>query len=180
MKKVTVILAHSNFTASTMNKTIMDVVKSDNASIEYRHLDLLYPDWKIDTAAEQQALINSDVIILQFPVQWYFVPGLMKAWMDSVWAFGFAFGPGGDKLKGKTLSIIATTGSNEASYSPSGYNKKHLKDYLYSFENSAAYMGMNYGGLVAAHCEGIGPDFLEANKKNALKAGKEVIEMLKK
>ncbi|MGL5722298.1 MAG: NAD(P)H-dependent oxidoreductase [Brevinema sp.] len=180
MKKVTVFLAHSMLkSGSVMNKTIMDTVQSELPSIKYRHLDTLYPDGKIDVAAEQKALLESDVIVLQFPVQWYHVPALMKAWMDSVLAFGFAFGPGGDKLKGKTLCVIATTGSDEASYSPSGYNNRYLKDYLFGFENSAGYMGMTYGGLISAHCAGVGPDFAEANKKIAVEAAKKVIGALK-
>ena len=179
MKKVTVILAHATFDASLMNKTIMDTVKAEAPSIQYRHLDALYPNGKIDVATEQKVLVESDVIVLQFPVQWYFVPALMKAWMDSVWAFGFAFGPGGDKLKGKTLCVIASTGSDEASYSPKGYNNRYLKDYLFGFENAAGYMGMTYGGLISAHCAGVGPDFLNANKEIAMKAGKKLVEAVK-
>ena len=43
-----------------------------------RKLDALYPNRRFDIAAEQDALLKADVIVLQFPFSWYSVPGLMK------------------------------------------------------------------------------------------------------
>lgn len=183
MKKTTVILAHSTLKdMSVINKTIMEKVKAARPDIMYRHLDALYPDGKINVEAEQKALLESDVIVMQFPIQWYFVPALMKSYMDSVWAFGFSFGPGGDKLKGKKILVAASTGSNEASYNPGGkpenYNKQFLKNYLFAFENAAPYMGMEYLGLVSAHAEGNGPEHAAANKKIAEAAAERILSIL--
>ena len=40
-------------------------------------------------------------IVLQHPLYWYSVPGLLKHWFDKVLARGFAYGAGGRELVGK-------------------------------------------------------------------------------
>ncbi|MGL4387918.1 MAG: NAD(P)H-dependent oxidoreductase [Brevinema sp.] len=183
MKKVTVILAHENLNStSVINKAVIDTLKSESPSIQCRNLDSLYPDFKINIEAEQQALIDRDIIVMQFPVQWYHIPAIMKQYIDKVWSFGWAFGPNGDKLKGKKLYLITSTGSVEVSYSPDGkpenYNKQHLKNYLFGIENAAHYMGVDYKGLFPIYSIGIGPDFVEANKKLAVDSAHKFINLL--
>lgn len=69
-------------------------------------LDERYPDFNIDVEAEQQALVQAEVIVLQFPFYGYSVPALMKKWLDDVFSFNFAYGPKGDKLKGKDVILF--------------------------------------------------------------------------
>jgi glutathione-regulated potassium-efflux system ancillary protein KefG len=66
-----------------------------------------YPDWTIDVEFEQQQLKQHDLIVLQFPLQWYSVPPLLKKWMDDVLTYGFAFGASGTALKGKDLCQLS-------------------------------------------------------------------------
>ncbi len=63
--------------------------------VEVRDLYALYPDYLIDVAAEQAALAPARLVVWQHPIHWYGMPPLMKLWLDEVFAFGWAYGPGG-------------------------------------------------------------------------------------
>ncbi|GAL18790.1 NAD(P)H oxidoreductase YRKL [Vibrio maritimus] len=122
MSQVLVISGHPELDSSYTNKVILNQLSDNISDIEVRRLDTLYPDYKIDVEAEQQAMIKADVIVLQFPFYWYSMPALLKKWMDDVFSFNFAYGPEGDKLKGKDFILSFTVGGPEESYDPLGYN----------------------------------------------------------
>lgn len=82
-----------------------------------------YPDEKINVEREQELLLAHDRIIFQFPFWWYSAPALLKKWTDEVLTFGWAYGPGGDKLAGKECMLAITTGSSAEAYGPEGYNR---------------------------------------------------------
>lgn len=48
-----VILAHPNFDQSIANKTIIEQLSRNHPNLEIRNIHQLYPDYKIDIAAEQ-------------------------------------------------------------------------------------------------------------------------------
>ena len=83
-------------------------------------LDALYPDYRIDVAAEQAKLVAAGVVVLQYPVFWYGVPSLLKKWMEDVFVHGFSHGSTGDALAGKALVASVTSGAPESAYSPEG------------------------------------------------------------
>lgn len=51
-----VILAHPDFQKSVANKAVIEHLKAARPSDEIRDIAALYPDYRIDAAAEQQAL----------------------------------------------------------------------------------------------------------------------------
>ena len=67
----------------------------------------------IDIDAEQQRLLDHDVIIFQCPLFWYSTPSLVKEWQDLVLEHGFAYGAGGDRLSGKTMMFCANRGRSQ-------------------------------------------------------------------
>ncbi|MEI5604537.1 NAD(P)H-dependent oxidoreductase, partial [Streptomyces brasiliscabiei] len=71
MKQVLIISGHPDSAQSTANALIIKEVQKQLANVEIRYLDKLYPDYQIDVAAEQNALIRADVIVWQFPFYWY-------------------------------------------------------------------------------------------------------------
>ena len=125
MNKVVVISGHPDLEKSYTNKVILDELATQVDSIDVRRLDTMYPDYQIDVEAEQKALLNADAIVFQFPYYWYSVPALLKKWIDDVFAFNFAFGPEGDKLKGKQFILSITVGGPEESYGPLGVQPLH-------------------------------------------------------
>jgi glutathione-regulated potassium-efflux system ancillary protein KefF len=150
--KVLIVSGHPALASgSTANKAIIDAYRKLDPSAEVRDLGALYPDFKIDAKAEQDALVKADVIVMQFPVYWYQVPALMKKWFEDVFTHGFAYGTGGDKLHGRTLLLSCTTGSPEQAYTPEGPNSHPLDFYLNNYEQSAKLCGMKYAKPLIAY-----------------------------
>jgi len=137
MKKTVVILAHPNLENSIGNKTIYDsLLNLKNVSI--RNLTALYPDFNIDVQAEQQALLEADLIVLQYPIYWYNMPPILKQWFDKVLTYGFAFGTD-YKLEGKKIMASVTAGSPKEVY-PDNV----IDTLFYTIKASAAYCKLNY------------------------------------
>ena len=117
MSNILIISGHPDLTTSNANKAILDAVRArfgDNVKI--RELDKLRVNGKFDVSAEQKALVEADVIVLQFPVMWYSISSLLKQWIDDVFEYGFAYGENGTALQGKKLLISATAGAIEDVY----------------------------------------------------------------
>lgn len=129
MKKTLVISAHPNIEQSTANAYILNQL-DESTSTTVRHLDSIYPDYKIDVPTEQNLLQEADVVVFQFPLFWYSVPPMLKKWFDDVFTYGFAYGENGDKLKGKKVLLSVTTGGPEDAYSSTGYNQVSVKEVL--------------------------------------------------
>ena len=77
-----------------------------------------------EIAAEQDKLTRANLVILQFPIWWFGMPGILKGWADRVMARGFAYMPGRKydtgMFKGKLAMVSATTGTSEDTYAPDG------------------------------------------------------------
>lgn len=128
---------------SKVNRALLDGVRD----IPGTHLNDLYeryPDFYIDIEKEQQALRNTDLLVVQHPFYWYSAPAMFKQWQDVVLEYGFAFGTGGDALKGKDFMSVITVGQNRASYRPEGHNRHVMNEILTPYECMANHCGMNY------------------------------------
>ncbi len=145
MTKVVIISGHPDLDNSLANRTILanlhDVADLD---IEQRRLDRLYPDFAIDVAAEQAALVKADIIVWQFPFHWYALPALMKKWVDEVLVFGFAHGEGGDKLHGKVLIQSFTTGARAEAYAHGQPMNHTIEEFLPPQQQTAMLCGMDW------------------------------------
>jgi putative NADPH-quinone reductase len=149
--KILVILAHPELENSVANKRIVEGLKATREDIQIRDLMSIYPDYKIDTEAEQNALIEADTIIFQYPFWWYNMPAILKQWFDYVFNFNFAFGPEGDKLKGKNFQLSFTIGGPNESYTPLGYNHYRVSDFVKPMEQTAYLAQMNYLEPIYGH-----------------------------
>lgn len=149
--KVLIISGHPSLEQSYTNSVILEQLHGALDNVEIRRLDTLYPDYSIDIEAEQQALLSAQVVVLQFPFYWYSMPALLKKWMDDVFAFNFAYGAEGDKLKGKDLFLSFTVGGPQESYNPLGYNHFTIEQFLRPLQQTAYLAGMNYHKPVYTH-----------------------------
>ena len=149
--KTLVILAHPTLSSSVANSTIVEQFKNAAQDITIRHLDAMYSDYNIDVEAEQQVLLAADNIVFQFPFYWYSCPASLKNWIDKVFSFNFAYGPQGDKLKGKNLIISTTVGGPQDAYKPTGYNHFKITDLLLPLEQTAYLAGLNYIEPIFTH-----------------------------
>lgn len=85
-----------------------------------------------DVKREQEKLLWSDFVILQFPLWWYYMPAIMKGWVDRVFSLGFGYGRGpydekhhGSRygegiLSGRRAMLSMTVGSMEEHMSARG------------------------------------------------------------
>ena len=147
--EVLVIVAHPEIEQSRVNRRLLQAARrcrqAAPAGVEVRDLYALYPDYLIDVAAEQaRARRPPQLVVWQHPIHWYSMPPLMKLWLDEVLAFGWAYGPGGDALRGKDLWLVASTGGPEDSYRPDGYNRYFFDAFLPPYEQTAALCGMRF------------------------------------
>ena len=150
MSKILLVVAHPNIATSRANKAAVAALEV-LPNVTVHHLYHEYPDFKIDVAREQALLLAHDAVVLQFPFFWYSSPSLLKEWFDTVWAFGFAFGPNGTALSGKKCKVSVTMGSPEAAYSAEGFNLYTMQELLRPLEMTAALCKMDYQ---TPHCIG--------------------------
>jgi NAD(P)H dehydrogenase (quinone) len=62
-----------------------------------------------EIASEIEKLQDCDLFILQFPLWWFFIPGIVKGWIDRVFAYGVTYGPS-TNLVGRKAMVVTTTG----------------------------------------------------------------------
>jgi glutathione-regulated potassium-efflux system ancillary protein KefF len=138
-----VIAAHPGWRESRVNRPLMEAAQA-LPRVQVQDLYSSYPDYTVDVAAEQKALEQAQLVVLLHPIQWYSMPALQKLWVDEVLTYGWAYGEAGDKLQGKDLWLVATTGGPEASYHPQGYNRYFFDAFLPPYEQTAALCGMRF------------------------------------
>ena len=143
MSRVLVLFAHPNPGQSRVNKPMADMAKTLEG-VTFVDLYSLYPRYKIDIDAEQQRLIDHDVIVFQFPFYWYSTPSMLKIWQDLVLEHGFAYGQGGNLLAGKSLLIATTAGGAEDAYSVEGSNSFPVRTLLAPLEQTACLCQLRY------------------------------------
>ncbi len=139
-----IILGHPNIEQSLANKTILEELQQSHLKIEIRSLAELYPDYRMDISAEQEALLEHQNIVFQYPLYWYNMPAILKHWFDVVLEYQFAYGSKGDKLKGKNFIPSFTVGAPESEYHTLGEHHFRIHEFCKNLEQTAYYTQMNF------------------------------------
>ncbi len=150
MASVYMVFAHPHRNQSRVCSTVLKRIRDlDNVTV----CDLYesYPDFHIPVADEQAKVVAHDVIFLQHPFYWYNMPPLLKLWIDEVFELGFAYGPGGDAFKGKTLQLSISTGGSEGAYKPDGNNRFTIDEFTRSYDQTAHLCGMTWPKPMVFH-----------------------------
>ena len=147
---ICLIYAHPYPDRSRGNRVLLSAVR-ELPGLELRSLYDLYPDFGIDAAEEQAALRRADVIVLQHPLYWYSVPGLLKHWFDKVLTRGFAYGPGGRELLNKRCLWVTTTGGEPDDYAHGSEHARPFADYVPVIEQTARFCGMRWEEPLIIH-----------------------------
>jgi glutathione-regulated potassium-efflux system ancillary protein KefF len=142
-QSIYLVAAHPNWRVSRVNRRLFDSAGALEG-IAINDLYACYPDYCIDVGREQARLAAAQLIVLMHPIQWYSMPALQKLWLDDVLSYGWAYGPGGNALRGKDLWLVASTGGPESSYHPQGYNRYFFDAFLPPYEQTAALCGMRF------------------------------------
>lgn len=143
MKNILVLLAHPSIKTSNINSALFKEVNPQE-QVTTVNLYEEYPDFNIDIAIEQERLLKHNVIIFLFPTYWYSTPSLLKEWQDKVLEYGFAYGTTGNKLHGKTLMCVTSTGSPKSVYENKGTNELMIRSILLPLELMAKDTGMKF------------------------------------
>ncbi|MFN3661360.1 NAD(P)H-dependent oxidoreductase [Yoonia sp.] len=132
MTRTLILIFHPNLSQSRANAAL---AKAANTlpGVEVIDMQATYPDgidMARDGAAEAARLLAADRIVLQFPVQWYSAPPLLKAWQNAVLTrmFYMHFEDEGRRLAGTPLMITATAGNVPEAYRPEGSNGFSMDD----------------------------------------------------
>lgn len=147
---IALLYAHPHPARSRANRVLLDAARSV-PGITVRSLYDSYPDFAIDVAAERMLLEKADLIVWQHPLMWYSAPALLKLWFDTVLAHGWAYGEGGNALKGKTCLWVTTTGAPPADYTPPGKHSHAFEAFVPVIEMTARYCGMRWLSPIVVH-----------------------------
>ncbi|TNM62714.1 NAD(P)H-dependent oxidoreductase [Aliirhizobium smilacinae] len=78
-----------------------------------------------DVVAEQERIDRSDALVLVFPIYWWAMPGLLKGWIDRVFANGWAYDDSGEKVIKKLghlpIHLVGIGGADIGTYERHGY-----------------------------------------------------------
>jgi putative NADPH-quinone reductase len=137
MSKKLILVAHDNFEKSKNNKALIISINS-LSDVTVHHI---LPNFV--TEMEQALLLNYDIIVFQFPLQWFSTPIVLKSWFDKVLSYNYAYGDS-YKLENKKFMISITTGGQEAAYEKNGSNGFTLDELLTPIEATIKYIkGIN-------------------------------------
>lgn len=144
--KTIIVVGHPNLTASIINKAWIEAIKPYESEDIVIHClqDTIGSDGTFDIESEQKLLEGFDRIVLQFPLYWYMPPAIMKLWMDTVWAEGWAWGDSPHALEGKLIEVATSCGAPEAAF-----NETSLPTYLSYIKGSAAFVKAKSGDCFA-------------------------------
>jgi glutathione-regulated potassium-efflux system ancillary protein KefF len=138
---ITVIFAHPYPDRSVANRRLIESIEGLDG-VEVRSLYDRYPDFAIDADAERKALEAASTVVWQHPIQWYTVPALLKLWFERVLINGWAWGAGGEALRGKRCLWAVTTGGDEQDYSESGIHGCDFRAFEPVVRQTAEFCGM--------------------------------------
>lgn len=166
---VVVIYAHPTPRRSRVNRPLAKALDG-LPQVQVRDLYGSYVDYDIDVVAEQRALSTAELIVLQYPVRWYSVPALLKLWLDEVLESGWAYGPGGTALRGKSMLVMASTGGHADSYTTDGNHGHTIDEFLLPLEQTAQLCGMDWLPPVVLHdADNVDADGLAAHIEAAIR-----------
>ncbi|TNJ26984.1 NADPH oxidoreductase [Giardia muris] len=137
--RIVLYYSHLAEPVSVVNAPLIEEAKK-LPNVQVRWLDSLYPSFRLtpeQIAAEQKIIEGADAVFFQFPVHWFSCPAMLKSFIDSVFAYGWAYGTG-EALRGKKYRVIMTTGGNSKSYS----GEFTINDLAKPFITSAKYCSM--------------------------------------
>jgi glutathione-regulated potassium-efflux system ancillary protein KefF len=141
--RILVVYAHPAPHRSLVNRRLAAAARTV-PNVQVHDLYEAYPDFYIDVQHEQALLSNADLVVFQHPIQWYSMPALLKEWVDVVFEHGWAYGTGGNALRGKDYWLVATTGGTGDSYQETGQHGQTFSAFLPPFRQTALLCGMRW------------------------------------
>ena len=151
MRRVILLIhAHPHAGRSIAGRALLAAVR-DLQQLKVHTLYDTYPDFDIDSAAERSLLSSVALVIWLHPLYWYGPPALLKLWFEVVLVRGWAYGDGGDALRGKDCLWVTTTGGLPAAYSEAGVHAHAFEAFVPAVRQTARFCGMNWLEPIVVH-----------------------------
>jgi glutathione-regulated potassium-efflux system ancillary protein KefG len=138
-----ILLFHPFYHRSKANRALSAAV-NNIPDVTVVDMYALYPDGIVDADIEVARLLSAQRIVLQFPIQWYSTPALLKAWQDTVLTrmFYIHYETEGKLLEGTPCMVAATAGNVPSAYSSQGMNLFPLTELLRPLQATAHRCGL--------------------------------------
>lgn len=148
MSTTLLLLFHPDLKRSRANATLAQAA-AVLPGLEVVDMSAAYPnglELLSDGEREAARLLAAERIVLQFPMQWYSSPALLKAWQDAVLTrmFYLAYEAEGRRLEGTALMIATTAGNTALAYTTGGRNLFNMSDLLAPLQATAHRCGLQW------------------------------------
>jgi len=166
MTKTLILLFHRDLSQSNANAALA-AAASRLPDVEIVDMQAAYPggiDIFRDGEREAARLLAADRIVLQFPIQWYSTPALLKSWQDAVLTrmFYLAYETEGRLLEGTPLMLAATAGNVPEAYRPGGRNMFPMIELLAPLRATAHRCGLPWSEpFILYQADKLSPEALE-------------------
>jgi putative NADPH-quinone reductase len=141
-----ILSAHPDPARSRANEALLAAAGGATAGATVHRLAQRYPDGAIDAQAEAELVLAHDALVLQFPMQWYAMPALLKDWVDAVltrMVYVHADTEGA-RLRGRKLLVAVTCGAPESAYRAEGRNGYTIAELLRPLQATALRCGLDW------------------------------------
>lgn len=142
----TLILAsHPYPDRSVVNRALWEVAQAADDTM-FKNLESVYGDnmQGFDRAAERRIYQQMERLVLIFPMHWFNLTPMMKAYLNEVWGAGAP-----SELRGKELLVVTTAGGAPSGYRREGQYGFTIEEVLAPLHASANYTGMNFSEPLA-------------------------------
>ncbi len=143
--KTLIVASHPYPDRSVVNKALWEVAQKAEGAL-FRNLESVYGDnmRSFDRAAERRLYEQMERLVFIFPIHWFNLTPMLKAYMNEVWWVGAP-----PELRGKELLVVTTTAGGEDAYSPNGRLGFTIEEVLTPLRASAKYTGMKFAKPLA-------------------------------
>jgi putative NADPH-quinone reductase len=167
MSKTLILLFHPDLSRSDANAALAQAA-ARLPDVEVIDMQSVYSDG-IDMhrhgEGEAARLLSASRIVLQFPLQWYSTPPLLKAWQDAVLTrmYYIKYEAEGRVFEGTELLLAVTVGNAADAYRLGGSNMFELEALLAPLRATANRCGLAWSSpFVLYEAHKLSPEALEA------------------
>jgi len=141
-----IVASHPYPERSVVNKALWEVAQKAKGTL-FRNLESEYGDntRAFDRAAERKLYEQMERLVFIFPIHWFNLTPMLKAYMNEIWGSGAP-----PELRGKELLAVVTTAGGAEAYSSDGRLGFTIEEVLTPLRASANYTLTYYQRFLAA------------------------------
>jgi putative NADPH-quinone reductase len=139
-----IIASHPYPERSVVNKALWEVAR--NAEAVFKNLETAYGDnlRGFDRTAERRLYSEMDRLVLMFPIHWFNLTPMLKAYLNEIWGVGPP-----PELRGKEMLVVTTAGGEASAYTREGRLGFTIEEVLTPLRASAKYTDMTFSEPLA-------------------------------